>query len=179
MTVLPMVETTSSYGTKNFVVLTTEPTSLTAITLAEANAGDEITCHLLPAGVLFPATQGTVTPTRHECQTVVADRLGLANYGVQEVAYSVNPQTLGTPGSAGNEAYEALPKDAERWIIARYGVANGVAKAAGQAYTVYHIKTGEQRLSESDTGEAGEYVVNQAWELIGASAGKTDGVFAA
>ena len=176
MTMLPMVETTSSFGAKNFLVLTAAPASAAAATLAEATAGKEITCHLYATSVLFQATQSSFTPERHECQTVVEERLGSSTVPLQQVAYSWNFQTAGTPGADGNEAYEALPEGTERWILARYGIANGAARAVGQRYKLYRIKCGKQVEAEAGSDQGAELAINQMWELLDTP---TTGAFAA
>src|ERR1044072_5374513 len=100
-------EVVKSYGNTSLVVLSTAPAVLTAPTPTELSAGEIISCHVYGEFGAQP-TQNTGSGPRKMCQINEPQELGSVTYTVNDIQYSYAPQALGTPGSPGNEAFEAL-----------------------------------------------------------------------
>lgn len=177
MTIL-MPETTGSYGQLSLVILTVKPTDLTAITAAEITAGENITCHMV--GDWFPtASTDKVARQRKMCQTKTTQALGTTTFDTPALQYTANPQTAGTPGGDGNEAYDALPEGATRYAVLRLGKGGQTALAAADAYQVFPIDLGPQVWGASSDDAGGEFVINQEVAFAEGYDGPIDGVVAA
>lgn len=177
MTIL-MPETTSSFGNMSLVVLTSRPAVLSAITTAELAAGENISCH--GVGDWWPtASTNKVSRQRKMCQTKVSQALGTTTHEAPALTYTYNPQTAGTAGSPGNEAYEALPEGAERYIVQRLGKKGNTDFGAGDAYRLIAVETGPQVPGTSAEDEGGEFVITQEVGFLEGFDSPIDGVIAA
>lgn len=162
---IQMPETTKTFGQQSLIVLTAAPADLDAMTPTEANAGENITCHLY--GSWFPtATTEKTSTQRKMCQTKVRSQLGSTTWDAPAIQYSYNPQTIGTPGSAGNEAYEALPEGAVRYLALFTGVPGQTAPGDGDAYQLIGVRLGPQVRGASSDDAGGEAAVTQEVEFL-------------
>lgn len=160
MTILQMPSTTKMFGNQSLVVLATEPTAPEAATTTEVDAGENISCHMV--GDWWPtATTEKVSKQRKMCQTTTAQSLGTTTYETPALQYTYNPQTVGTPGSGGNEAYEALEPGTTVFLVQRLGKAGNTPVASGDAYRLIAVELGPRVPGTSADDAGGEAVINQ------------------
>lgn len=178
MTMLPMPSTTATYGKQSYVVLASAPASLAAITAAELTAGENITCYNFGDWFATADTEG-VARQRKACETQVTQAKGNTTWSVPGLNYSANPQTIDTPGSAGNEAYEALVPDSTVYIVKFIGVPGREAPGAGDAYQVFPLELGPRVWAPSADDAGGEAAINQAAFFAPGYSAPVDGVVAA
>lgn len=176
---ITMPETTDSFGNLSLVVLTSAPASLDAASLvADLASSENISCHMI--GDWWPsATTNKVSRQRKMCQTQITQALGQTTHETPALVYTYNPQTVGTPGGAGNEAYEALPEGATVYLLQRLGKPGTSALAAGDAYRLFPVELGPQVPGASAEDEGGEFVINQEVSFASGYDGPVDGVVAA
>lgn len=172
---IQMPETTKSFGALSLAVLTSEPADLDEVTPTEANAGENITCHVV-GDWWATATTDKVTRQRKMCQVKVTSALGVTTWETPTLTYTVNPQTIDTPGAAGNEAYEALPEGGEVYLLQRIGVSGTTTFTAGDAYRLFPVELGPQVFGASADDAGGEVVVNQEIAFLGGYDGPVDGI---
>lgn len=174
MTIL-MPETTKSFGAQSLVVLTSEPADLAEVTPTEANAGVNISCHMI--GDWWPsATTEKVARSRKMCQVKTTTSLGTTTWETPALQYTYNPQTISTPGSDGNEAYEALPQGGEVFLLQRIGVSGSTTLAADDAYRLIPVELGPQVPGVSSDDAGGEVTITQEIAFLGGYDGPIDGV---
>ena len=176
---ITMPETTKTYGAQALLSLATEPADTAAMTTTEATAGKNLSCHVL--GSWWPtATTEKVSRQRKMCQTKVTQSLGSTTWDAPALQYTYNPQTVGTPGSDGNEAYEALPEGAIRYLAMRIGISGRTAFGVGHAYRLVGVRLGPQVPSQSADDAGGEATITQEIEFLEEySDGPVDGVIVA
>lgn len=166
---LSMPETVKSQGNKVLIVLTTPPASPSAPTKAELNAGEFITCHVYGSFSASP-TQNTGEAPRKLCSRVVPQQLGNVTYTINDIQYSYVPQDAGTPGAAGNEAFDALPEGADVYLVEGDGLDGKTsALATGDLVNIYHVEAGVQRRGMTGDGEFDEFSVTQSFVLVDGS----------
>lgn len=177
MTIM-MPETTKSFGAMSLVVLTSKPADLEEVTLAAAAAGENISCHSI--GDWWPtASTEKAARQRKMCQTKTSQALGTTTWDTPTLRYTYNPQTVGTPGSAGNEAYEVLPEGAVRYLLQRLGVTGDSAVETGDAYRLIAVELGPQVPGVSSEDAGGEFIITQEVALLEGYSGPIDGVIVA
>lgn len=179
MTIIQMPETTKTFGQQVLLVLSTEPEDPTETTEAEVAAGDVIACHLV--GSWFPtATTEKVATQRKMCQTKVTQKLGSTTWDAPALQYTFNPQTVGTPAQPGNEAYEALPEGAIRYLELFTGIPGNQTPDDGDAYQLLGVRLGPQVRGQSSDDAGGEATVTQELEILSEyTDGPVDGVLVA
>lgn len=162
---ISLPETTKTFGKESLVVLSAAPAVKTAVTTTEATAGENISLHII--GSLFPtATTEKVAAQRKMGQSKVRQTLGTTTWDVPALQYTVNPQTLQTSGSNGNEAYEALPEGATRYALLRIGVDGNTNLAEDDGYLIVGFKCGPQVFGESAQDAGAEATVTQEVEIL-------------
>jgi len=155
-------ETTDVFARQRYVVLSAMPASLTAITAAEIAAGENISCHLYGDWWATAETEG-VTRQRKACSTQAPTGKGVTTWSTPTLSYSYNPQTVSTPGSDGNEAYEALPGDDQVVLVKLIGVdPKAATSATGDDYIAYPLDLGPQVEAASADDAGGEASITQA-----------------
>lgn len=171
-------DTTKSYGAQSLVVLTTKPTNLEAATAAEITAGENITCHMV--GDWWPtAATSKVARQRKMCQTKTSTTIGETTWDTPRLMYTYNPQTIDTPGSAGNEAYEALPEGATVYLVQRLGKSGTSDVVATDNYRLIPVDLGPQVPATSADDAGGEFVIVQEVSFAEGYDAPVDGVVAA
>lgn len=174
-----MPETTKTFGQQSLLVLDVEPDDPTEITEAEVAGGVNITCHIL--GSWFPtATTEKVARQRKMCQTKTVPSLGATTWDLPALQYTYNPQTIGTPAQDGNEAFEALPEGAIRYLALFTGIPGNQEPDTGDAYQFLAVRLGPQVRGQSSDDAGGEATVTQELEILEEySDGPVDGVLVA
>lgn len=173
-----MPDTTGSYGNQSLVVLSAAPADLEAAAVAALTAGENITCHVY--GDWFPsATTNKVSRQRKMCQTKVTQALGTTTHETPALQYSYMPQSVGTPGADGNEAYEALPEGATVYLVQRLGKEGKSDFVAGDKYRLFPVELGPQIPGTSADDEGGEFVINQEISFADGFDGPIDGTVTA
>lgn len=174
---LTMPETTDSYGQISVVVLTNKPASLASIPVASITAGENVSCHLY--GDWMPtASTDKVSRQRKMCQTKIARSLGTTTWETPAFQYSYRPQSVGTAGAPGNEAYEAMPEGAVVYAVQRLGKDSRSALAAGDKIRVWPLELGPQVPGVSADDAGGEFVINQEASFASGYDSPVDGVVA-
>lgn len=174
---LTMPETTDSFGNISLVVLTTKPTNLASIPLASITAGKNVSCHVYGDWLPTASTE-KATRQRKMCQTKQTQSLGSSTWETPALQYSYIPQSVGTAGASGNEAYEALPEGATRYGVQRLGKASGSAFVAGDKIRLWPLELGPQVPGVSSEDAGGEFVINQETAFASGYDGPVDGVVA-
>lgn len=165
MTLL-MPTTVKSQGNTVLIALATPPANPAAPTKAELNAGEFIICHIYGDFVATPA-QNVGEGPRKGCTRVVPKQFGNVTYDISDIQYSYNPQELGTPGAAGNEAFELLAPGTELYLAEGVGLDGKTdALATGDVVNLYHVETGEQRRGRTGDGEYDEFSVTQSLVMV-------------
>lgn len=178
MTQLPMPSTTSVFGKQSIVALATAPANPAAITTAELTAGENISCHIFGDWYATAETEGT-SRSRKGCETQVTQAKGTTTWSTPALSYSANPQTVGTPGGDGNEAYEALEPDSVVYLVKFLGIDGKEAPGSGDAYQLFPLDLGPRVWAASTDDAGGEASINQAAFFAPGYSEPVDGVVAA
>jgi len=178
MTILQMPTTTKTFGNQSLVVLADIPAAPAAVTSAEATAGENISCYMV--GDWWPtATTEKVAKQRKMCQTKTSQSLGTTTHEAPALVYTYNPQTVGTPGGEGNEAYEALAEGTTVALLQRIGKAGNTPVAATDAYRLVVVELGPQIPGASADDAGGEATITQEVAYATGYDEPVDGVVAA
>lgn len=168
--VLAAVPKTKALANTVVVFLTTPPAAPSGIpTLTEVNAGLKAACHI------FGEFQPTPDQTTGEGPTVLCEEFGETEFGRTtyqpvEVSYSYMPQELGTPGSDGNEVYEALDPDVTVTAVVLNGISGKTdTLVAGDVADVFLMQAGKRRKGATGTGEFDKKNVLQFLRVVGGS----------
>lgn len=157
--------TSTALGMKVVNILDSAPTSETAPTKANLNAGFFGQCHIYGAEALSPQpNQNTGTAPPKLCTKVEEQRFGRTTWPAFDVQYSIKPQELGTPGADGNEMYELLVPGTHVW----FNIANDLDGEATSAFATgdvinggFYVEVGEYREGQTGTGEYDEFSCTQ------------------
>lgn len=173
MTVV-MPETIKSQGNKILIVLTTPPAVPAAPTKAELNAGLFVQCHIYGTFSGTP-TQSVGAGPQKMCTKVTPQQLGNITYEIADVQYSYVPQAMGTVGSDGNEAIEALTPGTDIYVAEGPGIDGTTALVAlNDVVNLYHLECGVQRRGQTGDGEYDEFSVTQSFVLANGEEPKFD-----
>lgn len=164
MTVV-MPETIKSQGNKILIVLTTPPANPAAPTKAELNSGLFVQCHIYGTFSGTPSQEKGAGPQKM-CTKVTPQQLGNVTYEIADVQYSYVPQAMGTPGSDGNEAVEALTPGVKLYVAEGVGI-DGTTAALETADVVnlFHLECGAQRRGQTGDGQFDEFSVTQSFVM--------------
>jgi hypothetical protein len=166
---LDMPPTVSALGNKVVVFLTTPPVATTGIpTLTEVNAALFASLHLYTPFNVTPS-QNTGEGPRKVGQRQVPTELGLVSFPAVEVSYSYVPQELGTPGSDGNELYEALVPGDQVTAVVLDGLdgENTSAVVAGDICDIYLMECGVRRKGQTGDDEYAKLNTLQSLIVVG------------
>lgn len=158
---ISMPATVKSFGNESLQVLTTVPAALDGVILAEITASDNITCHVV-GDWYASAETNKVARQRKMCQTKVTEALGVSTWQTPDLMYTYLPQSVGTPATAGNEAYEALVEGATVYLLQRLGKGGKTAITTGDEYLLWPVELGPQVPGPSADDEGGEFIMTQA-----------------
>lgn len=172
--------TTKALANTMVVFLTTPPAASNGIpTTTEVNAGILAGCHIYGSFNVTPS-QNTGEGPRKLCSDFSPTQLGITNYPAVDVQYSYMPQDLGTPGSDGNEVYEALEPGTQVTAVVLEGVDGQTdTVAAGDVSDVFLMECGVRRKGATGDGEFDEKSVTQSLVVVGGEAIATDHALAA
>jgi len=134
-------------------------TVLAAATLAELNAGTDITCYLPEAWGGITGEQAKGTQTRM-CSKETFESFGRVKRGISDFTYTYLAQALGT--DEGNKVKTAMAPGTSGFIVVRYAIDATTAWAATQKYDVIPALTGAQHKIPSGSDEFAPLVVTQA-----------------
>lgn len=171
--------TTKALANQLIIFLTTPPAAPTGIpTLVEVNAGLAAQCHIYGQFNVTP-TQNTGEGPRKNCSATAPTRNGLVTFPAVEMQYSYMPQKLGTPGSPGNEVYEALEPDVQITAVVINGVNGQISTVPTSAVSdVYKLEAGVRRKGATGDGEFDELSVTQSMIVLGGAPVVEDHVLA-
>lgn len=163
-----MPPTVKADGNKVVVFLSTPPAASTGIpTLAEVNAALFGQCHIYGSFDVTP-DQATGQGPKKLCRSVVPTQFGNTTYPAVEVEYSYLPQSLGTPGSDGNELYEALVPGTTLTAAVFDGIDGDTdALTAGDICDIFEVECGKRRKGKTGDGEFDEVSVKQFLIVVG------------
>lgn len=125
-----------------------------ALTVAEWNAGVDITCDLLGNGLDRSMSENAVVIDRL-CMRQTGEAPGTFAETVN-LTYGWNPQSEDT-----DTAYATLVPDSQKWLAIRYGIAHGTAGAAGQKVDVISTKPGQRQRVAVARNEEGRVMQKQ------------------
>lgn len=110
-------------------------------TLAELNAGIDLSCYLL--GTFSLGGEQATGTDRRLCSKETFQTLGRVARSVSPLTYVYDPQAA--PGAEDNEAYETLEENTQGYLAVRYGLdAIDVALAATQKVDIAPVTCGFQ-----------------------------------
>lgn len=133
-------------------ILTTPPADLKAITLAELNAGVEVSCQVAKNGTRFSATASDTMSDPAFCDEGNANTLGASNYEATIAPFWYLDQATGKYEAADNPAYEAVKlKGTELTYVLREGPHYSVPWAAEDKYEAY-VATSDNPARPSESG---------------------------
>lgn len=156
-------EAVSANGRKKVVILTSEPTSESAVKVSEIAAGVEATMYFL--GNFAPSgSQNKGNGPRRVGERSQLQRLGNATYESPTLAYVHDPQ--GADADEVNEVKAALDPGTEIWVVERAGLDVETAFATTQKYRIHHLRTGEQWFAPSGDDEFAIEQVTQETEYL-------------
>lgn len=160
--------TSKSLGRKSVVFLTTPPAAATGIpTTVEVSAALFGSLHLYTPFNVTP-NQNTGEGPRKLGAISVPTENGIVNYPAVEIQYSFKPQDLGTPGSDGNELYEALVPDAQITVVVLDDMDGDISSVtAGDIADIYLMECGVRRKGQTGDGEFDQFSVTQSLIVVG------------
>lgn len=125
---MALIPSTPADGNIRTVILTTEPVNPSAPTVAELNAGVDISCYLTPGGFALTTDQGTIADER-ECSTQTFGAPGRKTYGLTITGID---NTNSANEDEYNDLVDALPEGAQRFAYRRRGLPYETPFAASQ-----------------------------------------------
>ena len=177
---LSLPPTTKAFANKVVVVLDTAPAATTGIpTSTEVNAAFFAALHMYTPFSVTPSQNSGEGPRKLGSRFTPTE-LGMVTYPAVEVQYSYVPQSLGTPGAAGNELYE-LMTPGEVLTIAVFDGLDGELDAipADAIGDVYLVECGVRRKGSTGEGEFDHLSVTQTLVIKGGEPIVEDHEFAA
>lgn len=157
--------TTKSLGNKVVILLDAAPANPKAPTKAELNAGLFAQCHIYGQFEPTPSQNTGAAPTKL-CSKQEEDELGRVKYPAFDVQYSYVPQSLGTPGAAGNEMYEQSVPGTYQYayiVDGLDGEATGALTTGAVVNRGFKVEVGEYREGQTGTGEFDEFSCTQSY----------------
>jgi hypothetical protein len=163
-----MPETVKSDSNKLVVFVTTPPAASTGIpTVAEVNAAIFASLYIVGDFAVTP-TQNTGAGPSKLGSSVTPTELGRTTYPAVDVQYTYVPQSLGTPGGAGNEVYEALVPGSQVTAVVLEGYDGQASEvAAGDVADIFLMEVGKRRKGRTGDGEFDEVSVTQSLVVVG------------
>jgi hypothetical protein len=140
--------------------------NLAAPTATELNAGQDISHHLMPDWDGPGGEQSTGDQRRFSSRQTF-QVLGRTSRNVSPISYTYLPQMLGTPGSDGNEVYEALVPGTEGFLVTGYGVDPDGVWAASDVVDILPVECGERFKGARGEDEFAPLTVMQSFGVKG------------
>jgi len=154
-------EGTPTLGNISVVALFDIPDDLTGITLAELDAGINVSCYLYPAGWAPTGSTAKGNKPARLCSKVTLEQLNRTTFTFGDLQYVYDPQ--GAPGADGNELFDALVDGTEVVFVERRGLdAEDEPFDTGDRYRAHHMKVGAQIDMGDPTDENAEFFIQQA-----------------
>ena len=165
---LVMPPKSTALGKKSVVILTDAPAAGTGIpTLTEANAGVFASLHIQGDFNVTPS-QNTGEAPRPLGSKFSPTQLGMVNYPATDVQYTYKAQLVGTPGSDGNEVYEALVPGTQVTVLVLNDVDGEIdTLTTGQIADVFLMECGVRRKGATGDGEFDYVSVTQSLVTVG------------
>ena len=127
-----------------------------------------------------PINQNTGEGPKKLGQRSVPTEFGLTNIPAITVNYSYKPQGLGTPGTAGNELYEALEPGVQVTTVVLDAIDGETdALVAADIADIYLMEAGVRSKGETGEGEFDQKQVMQQMIVVGGKAIAEDHALAA
>ena len=131
--------------------LTTKPADINAITVAEMEAGQKISCRIMKSDYQLGATGDSTLPETELCVVGEGQALGATSYGGNITVF----RYLDSEGIADVEddfAWDLVKeKGTELVLVEREGPLESAAVAAGQEYSAYVVQTGTPQKPSNRT----------------------------
>ena len=148
------IPSTPADGNIRTVIVTTVADPY-APTIAELDAGVDVSCYLTPGGFALSTDQGTITDER-ECSTQSFGQPGRKTYGLSITGID---NTNSTNEAEYNDLVDALPEGAQRYAYRRRGLPYEDAFAADQQVTVVPFVAGVKQEVASEANS----VLRSTW----------------
>lgn len=139
-------------------VIVTEVADPYAPTVAELEAGEDISCYLTPGGFALTTDQGTITDER-ECSTQTFGQPGRKTYGLTVTGID---NTNSTNEAEYNALVESLTEGAQRYAYRRRGLPYEDAWDADQTVTVVPFIAGVKQEVASEANS----VLRSTWQAF-------------
>lgn len=168
--------TAKALGQKAVVILADAPAAADGIpTLTEINAGIFASLHFYGDFNVTP-TQDTGAGPRKMGSQVTPTQLGTITYPAVSASYSIVPQKLGTPGSPGNEVYEALVPGEQRTVVILDGLdgEQTTGASADDVADIYLMECGIRAKGQTGDGDYDEKQATSQMVLVGGEPLATD-----
>lgn len=143
--------------------------SLTLPSAAALNAGIDISCYLMPDWDGATANQNT-GESRRFCSRRTFGKLGRVQWTLAPLIYTYLPQLLGTPGSPGNEVYEALLAGNTGVVGFGYGIEPEEEFVEDDVVDLFPVETGAQSKGARGADEFAPLTVTQTLAVNGVEA---------
>lgn len=151
------IPSTPADGNIRTVIVTTVADPY-APTVAELEAGVDISCYLTPGGFALTTDQGTITDER-ECSTQTFGKPGRKAYSLSITGID---NTNSVHEADYNELVDALPEGATRYAYRRRGLPYEDAWAADQTVTVVPFDVGVKQEVASEANS----VLRSVWQAF-------------
>jgi hypothetical protein len=160
--------TVKQLANKTLIVMKTAPAAPSGIpTVTELNAALFASLHVYGNFTMQPQQNSGQGP-RKLGNTFVPTQLGTSTFPAIPVQYSYKPQSLGTPGSAGNELYEALVPGTNVTVALLNGkLGTSSAVVANDIADIALCTVGVRAKGQTGDGEYDELSCTQSLVLVG------------
>lgn len=151
-------------GREKWSILSTIPANPEAVTLAEAEAGLDISCALASADSRISAAASATFSDPAICDEIAVQMFGQSNYEGQAAPFryftEMGQSEVDTDGAVRDEAWQALKEKATRgyMLLRRTSKRSREAFAAGDEYFLYEFET-DTPQSPSDRSSHMKYIV--------------------
>jgi hypothetical protein len=131
--------------------------TLATVSAATLNAGQDISCFLMPDWDGPTATQST-GESRRFCSRESFQRLGRTSWSVPPLVYTYDPQT---PAGDANAVYDALAEGNEGFLVVGYGIQPEDDFAATDLVDIFPVECGVQVKNARGSDEFAPLTVTQ------------------
>lgn len=135
----------TSPGNNTWIWTETEP-----VTLADLEAGLDISCYLPASAVEITFDQAREDDTRG-CDAATRESFGAVTYTWDEISFIVDPQGVGT--EPGNMAAGTILPDSTGYVSIRMGVKTGTTPTATHKWDKYMAQTGAGHNTPMQSGK--------------------------
>lgn len=132
--------------------LTTKPADLNAVTVAELEAGEKISCRILKSDYQLGATGDNTISETELCQLGEGQALGSTTYGGSITVFRYLDPETGLPEADEDFAWDLFKeRGTTLYLVEREGPLENAAPTSGQEYSAYEVQTGTPQKPSNRT----------------------------